>query len=132
MQLHVVEDYGKRMSDIVNSHIVFTQPWELRNKCMAFRLRDGSSDNVLYDNKRDAVRHQKGGEYECAYFFFRNCLAGITPLEATIFMNYNRMVYDGGGRLPDPDDVHGGPDAFMDVMTFDKWTGRHARAIRPN
>lgn len=127
-----IPDYAKRMSDIVNGFLAFVQPWELRTKCLAIRLVDGGSDGALYDNKRDAVRHQLD-EYLCAYFFYRNCMGGITPREAMKFMDYTRAAYDAGMRLPDPDDVNGGPDHFMSVSQHDNWTGRNARRlILPN
>jgi hypothetical protein len=30
-----------------------------------------------------------------------------------LFLDYNRMAYDRGFRLPDPDDKHGGQDLIM-------------------
>ncbi len=123
-----IPDYAKRMSDIVNGYLAFIKPWEIRTKWIAFRLSDGGSDGTLYDTKRDAIRHQSD-EFLCAYFCYLNCMGGVTPREAMKFMDYTRAAYNAGMRLPDPDDVNGGPDHFMSVAQHDVWTGRNARKL---
>lgn len=115
-----VSDAAKRCADIVNSYLHFIPADEIRNKYVAIRLSDGGSDGVLYDSKRDAVRHQSD-EKLCAYVCYRNCMGGITPFEAQKFLDWNRAAYDMGARLPDPDDQHGGPDLFASVGQHDEW-----------
>lgn len=100
-------DAGKRASDIANLYITFMDQWELRSKWLAFRLNDGSSDGVLYDTRKDAVKHQFD-ERRCAYFSFRNCLGGTNARDMAIFLNFCREAYDAGFRLIDPDDASGG------------------------
>lgn len=117
-----ISDEAKRASDIVNGYYAYV-PWDqLRNSCIAIRLSDGGSDGVLYDNKRDAVRHQTD-EFLCAYIFPRNCANGISPLEAERFLAFTRGAYNAGMRLPDPDAMDGGKDPFMDVAQYDRLRG---------
>lgn len=106
------------MAASVNAMLTFHDPFELRNKWMAFRLRDGSGDGVIYDSKQDAVRHQLD-ERLCAYLCFRNCLGGTTQQECEVFLKFNRDLYDAGGRMPDPDDITGGPDPFLSTYGND-------------
>jgi hypothetical protein len=110
----VVDDAAKRAFDIVSGLTLFNS-YETRmgSPYVAIRLSDGGSDQVLYDTKRDAVRHQLH-ETLCAYFSFRNSLNGFGSYrDAAIFLAWHRAAYDQGWRLPDPDDTHGGPDMVL-------------------
>jgi hypothetical protein len=116
-------DAAKRASDRINLHLTFT-PWdELKHKWIAVRLTDGDSDGVLYDNKRDAVRHQLN-EFQCAYISFRNLAGGASPKDMALFLQFCRDAYDAGFRLPDPDDVNGGMDVLPTTARMDSllWT----------
>jgi hypothetical protein len=77
-------------------------------KWLAFKLEDGRSDNVLYDSKRDVVRHQKHGEMSRMYVKIHP--GGMNPCEAEAMLRYTRQAYLNGFRLPDPDSKTGGPD----------------------
>ena len=110
----------------MNGHLVAQEPWWLKDKWLAVNLQDGSTDGTLYDTKREAVRHQLD-EFMCAYFCFRNCLGGITPKEAMIWLDWVRKAYDAGFRMPDPDAQHGGKDVFMSVDDHDIRTGKNVR-----
>lgn len=92
---------------------------ELKDKWMAIRLSDGGYDGSLYDSKRDAVRRQSD-EFLCAYLCFRNMMSGVTPREMEIFLKWNRDAYDAGFRLPDPDDICGGPEVIMTTPRYDQ------------
>jgi len=111
-------DAGKRASDQINLHRTFMQWDELKTKWIAFNLSDGSSDGILYDNKRDAIKHQVH-EFQCAYVCFKNLIQGSTPKEMAIFIQFSRDAYKAGFRLPDPDDVTGGPDVLMTAAQTD-------------
>lgn len=111
-------DDARRASDIINAYYAYV-PWDqLRNSWVAIRLSDGGSDGTLYDSKRDAIRHQSD-EFLCAYISLKNCPNGVSPLEAERFLAFTRSAYDAGMRLPDPDDMHGGPEAFMPTSQYD-------------
>lgn len=121
-----VSGAARRCADVINGYLHSHPVDELRNSWIAIRLSDGGSDGTLYDSKRDAVRHQLW-EFQCAYVSFRNLMGGITPLEAERFLDYNRRAYDAGFRLPDPDDVNGGPDLFLPTETYDALKESHVR-----
>jgi hypothetical protein len=118
-----IPDDAKRFADIVNGYVAFVNPMELRQKWIAVRLSDGGTDGTLYDSKRDAVRHQLD-EFLCCYFSFRNCMGGISARDAARYMEYNRLLYKGGARMPDPDRSDGGLDTFLSVSDYDLMTGR--------
>lgn len=122
-------DAGKRASDTVNMHRTFANWDELQHKWIAFNLGDGSSDGVLYDSKRDAVKHQFH-EQLCAYVAFKNLVAGSTPHEMSIFIKFTRDAYKAGFRLPDPDDQFGGQAVAPTAGQIDFYRGRPARNRR--
>ena len=97
-------DSSKRCADFVNLHWAALGFGSV-GKWVAIRLRDGSSDGVLYDTKRDAVRHQFD-EFLCAYV--RLIGMQMTVCEAEIFLETHRRLYDRGFRLADPDAKSGG------------------------
>jgi len=125
-------DAGKRIADALNMYIngLRDHLWDLRNKWMAFRLSDGTSDGVLYDSKRDAVAHQFD-EFTCMYISFRNLLGGAKQSECIRVLNFNRDAYDAGFRLPDPDDVNGGPDVAPTTAQMDAQRGQVIAIISP-
>lgn len=92
-------DAAKRCSEAVNSQLTFKGTAAI-GKWVAIRLSDGGSDNVLYDTKADAVRHQLH-ENLCAYV----CITpdGMSVESALSYMRTNRKLYDKGMRLADPD-----------------------------
>lgn len=106
-------DAAKRAFDIARSVVVFTD-YETRVRgWIAFRLADGGWDGVLYPSKADAIRHQSN-EKNHAFFSFRGAPNGFaTAKEAAVWLEYHRHVYARGGRPPDPDDPHGGPEIIM-------------------
>lgn len=111
-------DEAKRASDIINAYYSYVPLDRLLRSWVAIRLSDGGSDGVLYDSKRDAVRHQSD-EFLCAYICLKNCPNGISKLEAERFLAFTRSAYEAGFRLPDPDDITGGRDVFMPVSQYD-------------
>lgn len=110
----VADDAARRAWEQIRNIAEHTD-WDARiNATVTIRLSDGHCDGVLYESKRDAVRHCKGNEQWFAFFAFRGAPNGFsTPRDAAIFLAYHRMAYDNGFRLPDPDDARGGPDLIM-------------------
>jgi hypothetical protein len=92
-------DAAKRASDAVRLHLVANRERAIHS-WVAIRLSDGGSDNVLYDSKHAAVRHQLH-EYQCAYVKIPP--DGFPPKAAEAFLRFNRQLYDHGLRLADPD-----------------------------
>jgi len=123
-------DEAKRCFDIVRSYTAFVEYSERIRSWVAIRLSDGGSDGVLYDSKREAVRHQSN-EFNCAYFSFRGAPNGFASVkEAAVWLEFHRQAYDSGFRLPDPDAASGGPDLIMPLpaeqmaLQMDRFRGR--------
>jgi hypothetical protein len=118
-QCVVITDAGKRAYDIIKGYVAFIPHDQRVRSWVALRLEDGGSDGELYESKRDAVRHQVN-EFLCAYFSYRNSPSGFaSTLDAQLYLNWNRALYDRGMRLPDPDDKAGGPDLITPLTMED-------------
>jgi hypothetical protein len=98
-------DAAKRVSDTYRLHSVALGN-DAIGKWFAVALHDGTSDGVLYDNRRDAVRHQHHNEQWYAFV----CIApGDMPIcDAEAFIDTARKLYDAGFRMTDPDHRSGG------------------------
>lgn len=121
-----LQEVGKRVSDTINLKIQFNGWLNIRECWMAFRLSDGTSDNVLYDTKQDAVKHQLH-EMQCAYICFTGLAGGAKPIECEIFMKFTRDAYDAGLRLPDPDEGSGGRDLILTSAEGDMYRNQILR-----
>jgi hypothetical protein len=93
-------DASKRVSDtymlhrIANPHAV--------GKWIAVRVADGTSDQQLYDTRRDAVRHQKHAAKWCAYIRIAPC--DMSVCDAASFLRSSRLAVEASGALlSDPD-----------------------------
>lgn len=114
----VADDIARRCWEQVRNVAAHTEWAERVNSIITIKLSDGSTDGVLYESKRDAVRHCKGNEQWFAFFSFRSAPNGFaSPKDASIFLAWHRMAYERGFRLPDPDAADGGPDLIMPDMT---------------
>lgn len=121
-------DAGRRASDIING-IITAHPWDdIKDKFIAIRLEDGSSDGNIYDTKADAVRHQTH-EQQCAYVGFRNLVGGATPKEMAIYLKFNRDAYLAGMRLIDPDNQRNPvQDLLIPAAGYDRMRNKLAAA----
>jgi hypothetical protein len=115
----VPTDAAKRIHETINvMHIART--WEeLSRGWMAFKLEDGTTDNVLYDSRADAIKHQLH-EQQCLYIAMRTTLGGVPVRDCQILIDVHRHIYDAGGRLADPQ----APDIIMSTYGHDVLTGR--------
>jgi hypothetical protein len=109
-------DAAKRLCDGFNLHRV-ADPFGCIGKWMAAALNDGSSDGVLYDSKRDAVRHQHHNEQW--YTYVKLIPTSMNVCEAEVMLATARNLYDKGMRLTDPDHKHGGPDLIKRLTVED-------------
>jgi hypothetical protein len=92
-------DSAKRAADQVKLHLLADREQAI-GSWVAIRLSDGGSDGVLYPSKHIAVRYQLN-EFLCAYV--RIPPTGMSPREAEVFLRFNRMLYNNGWRMADPD-----------------------------
>lgn len=70
-------------------------------KWLAVKLRDGSSDHVVYDKRSDAMRHQLSPEYATYVLIPPD---GMTTGQADRVLGFWRDCYDNGLRAVDPRD----------------------------
>lgn len=68
---------------------------------MAFRLSDGRSDEVVYEKRSDAIRHQLH-EQQCCYV--KIPWDNMPVRAARSLLQTTRRLYEAGFRLADPDD----------------------------
>lgn len=80
-------DAAKRLSDTYNLHIA---AGARRGSVIAYSLADGSSDNVLYDSRADAVAHQRHNEGRRGYV--RIGPGRMTVCEAAAVIRWNRQT----------------------------------------
>lgn len=116
-------DEAKRASDAVNLHLAVLG-FQAMRRWVAIRLSDGGSDGVLYDNRRDAVRHQLD-ERLCAYVCLPPTQFSVCSAEA--FLSFHRKAYNSGFRLVDPDHHRGGLDHIRPLTVTDQ--ARQLRAL---
>lgn len=93
-------DEARRACDAVNLHIEALGP-AAAGRWVAIRLSDGGSDNVLYDTRPDAIRHQLH-ESLCCYVRIPPFGVRLTVMEAQSYLTLHRSMYDAGYRLQDP------------------------------
>jgi hypothetical protein len=110
-------DPAKRLSDTYNLHRLAIG-LDAVGKWFAVSLAEGRSDDVLYDHKRDCVRHQQHNEQ--LYAFIKIVPAGMNHCEAEVMLAKHRQMYDAGLRLTDPEDRHGGPDVIKRLTAEDE------------
>ena len=94
--LGAYSDAARRISDAMTLHLLADKDGN-RGKWLAFRLSDGTSDGVVYDDPvaaADAQLHYK----QCAYIQIH--FGGITPRAASVMLDYYRRVYDAGNVPP--------------------------------
>lgn len=105
-------DAAQRAADVINERLTWFPFAVLASKWMAFKLQDGNSDKVIYDTRRDAVKHMP--DHAC-YFTFRNCPGGVQTRDMWLYMQFHRHAYSRGARLTDPDDRNGGKEFILPV-----------------
>lgn len=124
-------DAAKRLCDTYNLHRIAGGLYAVR-KWFAVALADGRSDDVLYDDKQSAVRHQHHNENYYAFICIAPC--GMKECEAEVVLTNHRMLYDAGFRLADPDHRSGGKEVIKRLAVEDQLAqtrGRNTNLIMP-
>ena len=117
-------DAAKRLADTYNLHRI-GGGYSAIGKWFAAALHDGHSDDVLYDNKRECVRHQRHNEQY--YTFVKICPSDMATCEAEVMLRTARQLYDKGMRMADPDHKHGGPDIIKRLTVEDQLAAMNGR-----
>lgn len=124
-------DAAKRLADTYNLHRIGAG-YDAIGKWIAAALADGRTDDVLYDDKQAAVRHQHHNEDY--YTFVKIGPQSMNACEAEVMMKTARSLYDKGLRLADPDHKRGGLDLIKRVSVEDQLaqaSGRNTNLIMP-
>lgn len=111
-------DAAKRLSGIVNTICVIHPMDVVINSWIAVRLADGSTDGVLYDTRREAVRHQPY-EKQCAYLSLRQAPGGMDIQAAYAILKFHRDAYDANLVFVDPEHPTGGVDMQIPIAIED-------------
>lgn len=99
----VYSDAAKRLSAAINLHI-HAQGDAAYFRIIAFRLDDGRSDNNLYDNRDDAIRHTRSKPGVWAYAQIHP--TGSSPREAESALRWARFTYfELGARIDSGSDA---------------------------
>lgn len=117
-------DAAQRLADTYNLHRIGRGTDAVR-KWFAVALIDGRSDDVLYDTKRECVRHQH--HMEQYYAFIRIAPCDMKVCEAEVVLRKNREFYDRGLRMADPDHESGGPDLIPRLTIEDELAAMRGR-----
>jgi hypothetical protein len=94
--LGAYSDAARRISDAMTLHLLADGDGNF-GKWLAFRLSDGTSDGVVYDDPvvaADAQLHYQ----QCAYLQIHR--GGISARAAAVMLAYYRAVYDAGNLPP--------------------------------
>lgn len=103
-------DAAKATAANVNMHYQAIG-WDAVGKWTAIHIQDGSSDNTLYEHRKEAVNHQHHNEQY--YAFVKIVPSLMEECEAEIFLEFHRKAYDAGFRLADPEHKKGGRELIM-------------------
>jgi hypothetical protein len=110
-ELYALQEAGKRMADALNLQLI-VNGIAVTGRWMAFALADGSSDNVLYDTRADAIRHQR---HQTLAHYEQMRPKSWSDGECAFSLHYARAAYDAGWR-PEPE----APAPIMPVRNEDK------------
>jgi hypothetical protein len=123
-------DAAKRVSDTYNLHRIAGQGLGLQNvgKVFAVALSDGTSDGVLYDNIKDAIRHQKHNAKWYAYL--RVGREGMTPCNAASILKLHRDADEAGLKFVDREDPSYGMEVIPRLTVEDQFRMNQAIAAR--
>lgn len=121
-------DAAKRIADTHNLHRTAGTGLGLENvgRVFACALGDGSSDGVLYDNIKDAIRHQKHNAKWYAYF--RVMRDAMTECQAASMLRLHRDADDAGLKFVDRDDPSFGAEIIERLTVEDHYRMRQALA----
>jgi len=101
-------DAARRVADTWNLHLAAARNGRglafgltAMGRWIAVALADGRGDGVVYETRRDAVRHQHHNERFFAFLQLQPFQLTICQAESYLYMH--RLCYDAGGVLSDPE-----------------------------
>ena len=110
-------DEAKRITDTFMLHRL-ADPIGNIGKWFACAIADGTTDNVLYDSKSDAITHQHHNEYYFCYVQIVPAQMGIC--EAEMFLSGVRKTYQARKSLMDRNHPKGGLEPITRLTVEDQ------------
>lgn len=110
-------DAAKRIADTFALHRL-ADPIGNIGHWFACAIADGTTDNVLYDSKLDAIKHQRHNETYYAYVQIVPAQMGIC--EAELFLSGVRKTYKARKSLMDRDHPKGGLEPITRLSVEDQ------------
>jgi hypothetical protein len=116
-------DAAKRVHDTYTLHRMAADNDGL-GKWFAAALADGRSDNVLYDNRGEAVRHQKHNEDR--YVFIPIRPGQFTICDAQTLLKCHRLLAETQKAMLDRDHYAGGRQVIPRLTLEDQRSSVHS------
>lgn len=110
--LGTYSDAARRISDTITLHLLADGDGNYGKWC-AFRLSDGKSDGVVYDDPVVAADNQLHYK-QCAYIQIHR--GGLSAKGAQVMLTYYRAVYDAGNVPPTLVAYHRAYEARLKMM----------------
>jgi len=124
-------DPAKRIHDTYSLHRL-ADPIGNIGRWFAVAIADGTSDRVLYDSRRDAIRHQHHNEHYYAYI--QIVPSDMTLCDCEFFLSGVKKMYDARKALMDRDHHSGGLEPITRLAVEDQMAmvnGRTTNLIIP-
>jgi hypothetical protein len=110
-------DAARRICDTYTLHRL-ADPIGNIGRWFAVAIADGTTDNVLYDSKADAIRHMHHNEY--FYAFVQIVPSQMSVCDAELFLSGVRKTYDARKALMDRDHPKGGLEPINRLAVEDQ------------
>lgn len=117
-------DPAKRIFDTYSLHRL-ADPIGNLGRWFAVAIADGTTDNVLYDNRGDAVRGQRHNEFY--YCYIQIVPSSMTVCAAEIFLSGVRKTYDARKALMDRNHRAGGLEIIPRLTIEDELNQQNGR-----
>lgn len=110
-------DAAKRIYDTYSLHRL-ADPIGNLGRVFAVSIADGTTDNVLYDTRQDAIRHQHHNEWY--YDYVRISPTQMSLCDAELFLSGIRKTYEARKSLMDRDHPKGGLEIIHRLTVEDQ------------
>jgi hypothetical protein len=110
-------DAAKRIADTFSLHRI-ADPIGNVGRWFAVAIADGTTDNVLYGSRGEAVKYQHHNEWYFAYI--QIVPATMSICDAEIFLSGVRKTYDARKALMDRDHPQGGLEIIPRLTVEDQ------------
>lgn len=110
-------DAAKRLVNTYQMHRM-ADPIGNIGRWFAIAIADGTSDNTLYDSRRDAITHQHHNEQY--YAFAQIVPSDMNTCDAELYLSGVRKTYEARKNLMDREHPNGGLDIIPRLAVEDQ------------